>query len=107
MNKDDIIKKLKDNRNILESYGVEKIGLFGSYLSNSANDESDIDILVKLGKIDTYKNYCKVKYFLENLFNKKIDLVTINQFKKKYLTDIGEAHQRQVTRDILEKLLYV
>ena len=35
------------NKNMLQSYGVKKIGLFGSYVHNQQNKNSDIDILVE------------------------------------------------------------
>ena len=50
MDKNDIIQKLKENREIFDKYGVKKIGLFGSYAAGAATEESDIDILIELSE---------------------------------------------------------
>jgi len=56
MTKEYILDVLRKNRSLLEDrYGVEKIGLFGSYATNQATDESDIDIFVKL-KENRFRN---------------------------------------------------
>ena len=75
-----IIKKIEDNRNNLRKYGVIKIGLFGSFLRNEQNKKSDIDFLVSFDK-DTFDNYMDLKFFLEELFRKRIDLVTEKSLK--------------------------
>lgn len=75
--KTDIIKELQANEKNLLAYGVKEIGLFGSFLTNNANTQSDIDLLVDIKKENkTFKNFMSLNYFLENLFNRKVDLVT-------------------------------
>ena len=44
MTKNEILNYLKKHKNIYKTtYGVEKIGLFGSYAKDQATDTSDID----------------------------------------------------------------
>jgi hypothetical protein len=43
---DEIINLLKKNRKIFEKYGVDLIGVFGSYVRGDSNEDSDIDILI-------------------------------------------------------------
>lgn len=75
--KNEIIQQLKSNEQHLLDYGVKEIGIFGSFLTNDANSESDIDLLVDIKKESkTFKNFLSLNYFLENLFNRKVDLVT-------------------------------
>lgn len=107
MNKNEILKKLKENKNIFEEYGVEKIGLFGSYAFGKETNESDIDILIKLKKEKMYKNYCKTKYFLEDLFHKDIDLITLNQFEQEYKTKVAKDNRDKIRKEILESVIYV
>src|SRR5690554_1896203 len=77
LDKSSIIQMLKSHRNELTGFGVEKIGLFGSYYKNKAHSENDIDFLVEIHKEKkTFKNFMALAYFLEDLFNKKVDLVT-------------------------------
>ena len=77
LNKETLIQILKHNRNRLEEFGVEEIGVFGSFASGNQNDESDVDILVNLNKDKkTFRNFLSLNYFLEKLIGKKVDLVT-------------------------------
>jgi len=74
--KDKIISQLKDNYEQISKFGVIKIGLFGSFSNNSANHNRDIDILVKFSPESiSFNNYMDLKFFLEDLFHTKIDLV--------------------------------
>ena len=50
LNKDKIIETLVSNKEQLAIYGVKKIGLFGSFVQNKANENSDIDLLVDIVK---------------------------------------------------------
>src|SRR5688500_4129223 len=75
--KTEIIEQLQSNEQYLLAYGVKEIGLFGSFLTNKADHESDIDILVDIKKENkTFKNFMSLNYFLEKLFDRKVDLVT-------------------------------
>lgn len=77
-----IIEKIKENIDKIKKYDVKKIGLFGSYLRNQQNSESDVDILVEFEKDGiTFDNYMDLKFFLEKLFNNKVDLVIAEDIK--------------------------
>ncbi len=78
--KEKILNFLSNNKEKLTiEFGVNSIGLFGSYLNNFQNRESDIDLLIDV-KDDfiNYKYYIELKRFLENNFGKKVDLVYKN-----------------------------
>ena len=77
-----IMRKIEQNMKKIKEYGVGKIGLFGSYLKNEQKEGSDIDILVefKKGK-KTFDSYMDLKFFLEDLFKCKVDLVVIGAIK--------------------------
>lgn len=80
--KTEIIAKLTELKPILyKEYAVKEIGLFGSYSDNSNTEESDIDILIELEKPIGWK-FFTLELFLENVFNKKIDLVTKSALKE-------------------------
>ncbi len=84
-----IIKTLKMNTNKTKILGVKRIGLFGSHIRNEQTTGSDIDILVEFesGK-KNFDNYMNLKFFLEDLFNYKVDLVLINALKPDLKSDI-------------------
>ena len=68
-----IIRTLQENKVKLREMGVKRIGLFGSYLRNPKQG-SDLDFLVVFSR-PTFDNYMELKFFLEQLFGKKVDLV--------------------------------
>lgn len=66
----------------IKRYGVKRIGLFGSYTRSEQKAESDIDILVEFEKNQkTFDNYMYLKFFLEDLFKSKVDLVVVEAIK--------------------------
>lgn len=70
-----ILRVLEENKPILQSLSVKRIGLFGSFSKNRANAKSDLDFLVSFEN-PTFDNYMETKFLLERLFERKIDLVT-------------------------------
>ena len=73
---------MHENQEEIEKYGVKRIGLFGSFIANKQKSNSDIDILVefKKGK-KTFDNYMDLKFFLEGLFKRDVDLVVKESLK--------------------------
>lgn len=84
-----ILELMQENQKKIEKYGVKKIGLFGSFVNNKQKDNSDVDILVefKKGK-KTFDNYMDLKFFLEKLFNRNVDLVVKEALKVKLKSNI-------------------
>jgi len=62
---------------IKEKFGVRRIGVFGSFARGEQKETSDIDILVEFDK-PTFRNFMNLAFFLEDLFHRKVDLVTPN-----------------------------
>ena len=60
----------------LEKFGVEEVGLFGSYARNEDANASDIDIIVKL-KEPRFSSIVQFSRYLENHFGKEVHLTTI------------------------------
>jgi len=86
---EEILKLIQQNKERIKRYGVKRIGLFGSYLRGEQKESSDIDILVEFEKgKKTFDNYMELKFFLEDLFKRKVDLVIAESVKpelKKYI----------------------
>jgi uncharacterized protein len=58
-------------------FSVTKIGIFGSFARGEERPDSDIDILVIFQKDrKTFDNFMGTRFYLEDLFNLKVDLVT-------------------------------
>ncbi|MCD6512101.1 MAG: nucleotidyltransferase family protein [Thermoplasmata archaeon] len=82
LSSEEILRKMEENKEKIREFGVEKIGLFGSYIRNEQGQKSDIDILVEFRKgMKTFDNYMNLKFFLEELFNCKVDLVIADAVK--------------------------
>ena len=89
MGADKIIAVLRDNRKDIEKYGVDRIGLFGSYGKGEQITNSDVDILVKLKKErKTFNNYMDLKFYLEDLLGEKVDLVIAENIKMELRNEI-------------------
>jgi predicted nucleotidyltransferase len=77
LHKEAILQILATHKGQLAAYGVNQIGLFGSYVRNEATENSDIDLLVDINKAKkTFNNFLSLNYYLEELFGKKVELVT-------------------------------
>ena len=75
MNKEEITDFLTQHKAELEDlFGVQRIGLFGSYARNEAGAESDIDISVVLKNENIADSYFGVLHYLEDHLQHKIDL---------------------------------
>ena len=89
MKRDEIINFLKSNKEFLkENMGVTSIALFGSYAKGTANEQSDVDILVELKEAKHEWMY-KLQVYLEQNLNHKIDLVRKGpHLREKFLKSI-------------------
>jgi len=78
MQKADILNKLKLSKSELNKFGVTSIGLFGSFVKNQSNNESDVDILIDFrSDLETFENYMNTCNYLEEILNGcKLDIVT-------------------------------
>jgi uncharacterized protein len=86
--KNEILSKLKDLKPTLyENYSVKEIGLFGSFSEGDFSDESDIDILVELEKPIGWR-FFSLELYLEQIFQRKVDLVTRNALKEQVKENI-------------------
>ena len=76
-----IIRTIGKIRNELSSrFTVQRIGVFGSFARGSAVSESDVDILVEL-KEPTFDHYMDLKFYLEEMLGRSVDLVLHDAIK--------------------------
>ena len=76
MNKEQILALLAEHQSDLDRYGVQSLALFGSVVRNEAGADSDIDVLVEFKGRATFDAYMDLKFYLEELLGKPVDLVT-------------------------------
>ena len=75
-----VVTKIKANRRALNRYGVKSLALFGSAARNKMRKGSDVDVLVQFDK-STWANYIGLKFYLEDLLGREVDLVTPKAIK--------------------------
>jgi len=83
MRRADILDILNQHKVVLsEQFDVGKIALFGSAVRDELAEESDIDILVEFSGPATSNLYFGLQFYLEDLLNRPIDLVTTKALRK-------------------------
>jgi predicted nucleotidyltransferase len=89
MTQQEILTQIRSDLSTLKSeFGVNNIGLFGSYARKHQSIESDLDFLVDLNP-PYAKHYFDLLFFLEKKFDKKVDLVRRGQhLTPKFLSNI-------------------
>jgi predicted nucleotidyltransferase len=77
-NKALLLDTLQQHRNTIRAFGVNKMGLFGSFLQDDLiKPTSDIDLLIDFVPTKkNYDNFIELYFFLESLTGRKIELVT-------------------------------
>ena len=81
----ELIEKNRDHISYLcDNHKVRELFLFGSVLSESFNNSSDIDMLVQFSGVDLldyFDNYMDLKEKFEQLLNRPVDLVEDHTIK--------------------------
>ncbi len=88
LNSDDVLKIIAQHRQEIQNFGVRYLGLFGSVACDRATANSDLDFLVEFEETTTFDSYMDLKFFLEDLFNKPVDLVTKSSLKQEISKEI-------------------
>jgi predicted nucleotidyltransferase len=95
-----IEKNIKELRKLCIKYNVLKLYIFGSVLNEKFSDDSDIDFIVSFGNVELNRyadNYFDFKFSLEDLFNRKIDMLEDKAIKNPFF---------RKTIDLSKKLIY-
>lgn len=99
MDKDEVIRLIKEHYNVLSAeYGVSRIGIFGSAVKGTMTEDSDLDIVVEFKQPIGFK-FIRLVEYLENLFGRKVDVVTKDGIKN--------IRVKEVARNIERNLVYV
>jgi predicted nucleotidyltransferase len=61
----------------LKVFGVKRVGIFGSFVRDEADQESDVDVFVEFEPGQkTFDNFMRLAFYLEEIFGRKVDLLT-------------------------------
>jgi uncharacterized protein len=74
-----VLALLQEYQQELYRFGVRRCGIFGSFARDTAiHDQSDVDILVAFDPDQkTFDNFIHLSFFLEDIFGRAVDLITI------------------------------
>jgi uncharacterized protein len=99
----EILDILREHRDILNKYKVKRIGLFGSYAKGDQRRKSDIDLLVEFDMTafdenfrGLFDNFMDLSSYLENLFGKKVDILTPVSVDSIRIKEVSEEIKRSV-----------
>ncbi|MBM2815966.1 MAG: nucleotidyltransferase [Ignavibacteria bacterium] len=91
MDKDSILQLIRANRNIIEGKGVISVALFGSFSTNRFTDSSDIDLMINFQNgLKNFDNFMDLAFYLEDLFGRKVELVTPESVSDAFLSEISK-----------------
>lgn len=76
MKREDITNQLKMNLDRLSDFNIKTLDIFGSVARDEAKPDSDVDFLVEFNGPATFDQYMGLKFFLEDLLDCSVDLVT-------------------------------
>ncbi|NPA93889.1 MAG: nucleotidyltransferase family protein [Thermodesulfobacteria bacterium] len=95
-NQAEFLNKIKENYPVLtREFGVKRIGIFGSVAQNKEGPESDIDIVVEFDRPIGLRFVNFVEY-IENLFGRKVDVLTQDGIENIRLKDISTDIKRHI-----------
>jgi len=94
LNRKNIIKIIKQIKPILkEQYGIDKIGIFGSFSRNDTNSNSDLDIVVEQHNPDLF-DLIGAKQFIEELIKVHVDIV-------RYRNNMNQTLKNRIDKDAI------
>ena len=82
-----VLDRLDELKRLCNIYSVKSMYVFGSVCTDKFNDNSDIDILISFDNLSIEKytdNYFELHYKLQDLFGRKIDLLTDKSLSNPY-----------------------
>lgn len=89
---------------ILQSYGIHRAYLFGSYARGDATSNSDIDLRIDSGNIKSMFTLGALYEELTEALKKPVDLVTTSALEHKANIDRTRKFRDSIRED--EKLIY-
>ena len=84
----EITRNISQIKKLCDLYGVRTLFAFGSITTNKYQPNSDIDLVVYIDSSDPIiysDNYFSLKFQLEQLLNRKIDLLEDKAIRNPYL----------------------
>lgn len=76
-NREQVFARINGIRRELRELGVRRIGLFGSFVRDQQNEDSDVDVLLDFEpELKNFNNFMTTAFLLEDTFGRRVDAVT-------------------------------
>ena len=86
-----VLKLLRDHQAEIVTFGVKRLALFGSVARDSAQADSDVDILVEFAHPVGLFQFIGLKQYLESLLGCQVDLGTARSLKPYLQNEVMES----------------
>jgi predicted nucleotidyltransferase len=81
--KEEVLSAITTNSDRIKSYGVDRLGIFGSFSKGTFTEASDVDFLVEFyPDKKSFDNFIDLSFFLENLLGRKVEIITTQSLSK-------------------------
>jgi predicted nucleotidyltransferase len=81
VSKKDIEKILRRNKAIFKKYKVNKVGIFGSFVTGKTKKKSDVDLLVEFEDVIDLFDFVHLTDEIQKVLKVKVDLSTPDAIK--------------------------
>lgn len=93
MIRDQIIMLLAEHKEEVLKFQVKALSLFGSVARGEEKKNSDVDMIVEFIHLPSFDLYMDLKFFLEDLIGRKVDLITT--------TGVREEVRKYIQKDLI------
>jgi predicted nucleotidyltransferase len=76
LRREDIVQMLAQYHTQISHLGIKLLAVFGSVARGDDRPDSDIDVLVEFQGPATFDQYMELKFLLEELLGRRVDLVS-------------------------------
>jgi len=88
MDREEILAAIREHAPRLHELGVRSLKVFGSVARGEVQPDSDVDLLIELAPPLTYDRYIQVKFFLEDMLGRNVDLVFADTLKPRIRPEV-------------------
>jgi uncharacterized protein len=88
MTRDEVLRLLGERRAHLARFGVRSLAVFGSVARDQGRPDSDVDVLVEFAQPASFAAFMDLKFFLEDLLGRRVDLVTRKALKPRLRPEV-------------------
>jgi predicted nucleotidyltransferase len=77
----EVLALLAAHHQDLARFGLRSVALFGSVARDEAHSDSDVDVVVEFQEPVTFDRYVGLQFFLEELLECPVDVVTLRSLR--------------------------